>query len=43
MGASREILRQALKGPVTPDVPASYLQETANVTVLADRAAWPES
>ncbi|HMN30533.1 MAG TPA: glucosamine-6-phosphate deaminase [Caldilineaceae bacterium] len=38
----REILRQALKGPVTPAVPASYLQETANVTVLADRAAWPE-
>jgi len=35
----REILRQALLGPVTPDVPASYLQQAANVTVIADEAA----
>ena len=32
---------QALTGPVTPAVPASYLQQAANVTVIADRAAWP--
>ena len=35
-----DILRQAVEGPVTPDVPASYLQQTPNVTVIADRAAW---
>jgi glucosamine-6-phosphate deaminase len=37
----RAILHQALRGPVTPEVPASYLQQAANVTVIADRAAWP--
>jgi glucosamine-6-phosphate deaminase len=37
----RAILRQALTGPITPAVPASYLQRAANVTVIADRAAWP--
>src|SRR5205807_8145018 len=36
----REILLRAVIGPITPDVPASYLQQVANVTVLADRAAW---
>lgn len=35
-----QILHRALKGPQTPDVPASYLQRAANVTVLVDRAAW---
>jgi glucosamine-6-phosphate deaminase len=41
-GASkREILHQALRGPITPEVPASYLQTVDNVTVIADRAAWP--
>jgi glucosamine-6-phosphate deaminase len=35
-----DTLRRAVEGPVTPDVPASYLQEAANVTVIADRAAW---
>jgi glucosamine-6-phosphate deaminase len=39
----REILRSTVSGPVTPEVPASYLQQVANVTVLADRAAWPDS
>jgi glucosamine-6-phosphate deaminase len=34
------ILKRTLDGPVTPDVPASYLQHAANVTVIADRAAW---
>lgn len=37
----REILQQSLQGPITPEVPASYLQQTAKVTVIADRAAWP--
>ena len=35
----RAILRRAVEGPVTPDVPASYLQQAPNVTVIADRAA----
>lgn len=35
----REILRQARHGPVSPQVPASYLQQSSNVTVVADRAA----
>ena len=35
----REILHQSLYGAVTPDVPASYLQQAANVTVIADEAA----
>lgn len=39
----RDILRRAATGPVTPDVPASYLQTAAHVTVIADRAAWPDS
>lgn len=38
----REILRQALRGPVTPDVPASFLQHAPQAVVIADRAAWPE-
>lgn len=38
----REILRRTVHGPVTSEVPASYLQDAANVTVLADRDAWPE-
>ncbi len=36
-----DILRRSITGPVTPDVPASLLQKASNVTVLADRAAWP--
>ena len=36
----RAILHQALQGPVTPDVPASYLQNMPNVTLIVDRAAW---
>ena len=35
----REILHQSLYGPLTPEVPASYLQQAANVTVIADEAA----
>jgi glucosamine-6-phosphate deaminase len=37
----REILRRAVAGPVNPQVPASYLQRAVDVTVIADRAAWP--
>lgn len=41
LGARKHaILHAALEGPVTPDVPASFLQGAANVTVVADRAAW---
>ncbi len=39
--AKRDILQRSLRGPITPDVPASFLQQASNVTVLADRAAWP--
>ncbi len=34
-----QILAKALTGPVTPDVPASYLQMQENVTIVADRLA----
>jgi glucosamine-6-phosphate deaminase len=35
------ILRRTVAGPVGPQVPASYLQRAAHVTVVSDRAAWP--
>jgi glucosamine-6-phosphate deaminase len=39
----REIVHRALEEPVTPQVPASFLQEaSADVTVVVDRAAWGE-
>lgn len=34
------ILHRTVEGPVSPDVPASYLQTIPGVTVIADRAAW---
>jgi len=37
--AKQPILRASLLGPITPDVPASYLQQADNVTVIADEAA----
>ena len=37
--AKAEILHRALTGPVGPDVPASYLQNHPDTTVLADQAA----
>ncbi|MBI4247192.1 MAG: glucosamine-6-phosphate deaminase [Candidatus Rokubacteria bacterium] len=37
----REPLRQALAGPVTPELPASILQRHPRCTILADRAAAP--
>lgn len=33
------LLAQALHGPITPDLPASYLQTIKNVTIVADRDA----
>ena len=37
----RDILARSLRGPISEDVPASFLQRTPHLTVLADRAAWP--
>jgi len=34
-----EIIKKALKGPVTEDVPASILQEHTNLTVILDKPA----
>jgi glucosamine-6-phosphate deaminase len=36
-----DIMRRALFGPVGPSVPASFLQGHRDLTVIADRAAWP--
>ena len=36
-----DILHRTVSGPPTPDVPSSLLQQAPDVTVLADRAAWP--
>ncbi len=36
----RDILRRTIDGPVTADVPASYLRLSSDVTVIADTAAW---
>lgn len=38
--AKRAILHEVLEGPITPDVPASYLRTIAGVHVYVDRAAW---
>ncbi len=35
-----DILHQAIEGPVTPAVPASFLQQASGATIIADRAAW---
>lgn len=37
--SKQQILYKSLLGPVTPDVPASYLQQAAGVTVMVDKAA----
>lgn len=39
----RPALRASLEGPVTPEVPASYLRTIPGVRVYADRAAWEGS
>ena len=33
-------IRQLVEGPVTPHLPASYLQQRPNATILVDQAAW---
>ncbi|SFJ87073.1 glucosamine-6-phosphate deaminase [Paenibacillus sp. UNC496MF] len=38
----REILKRTLEGAVDEGVPSSFLQTHADVTIIADRAAWPE-
>ncbi len=35
----RDILQKTLAGPITPEVPASYLRTSSDVTVLVDKAA----
>jgi 6-phosphogluconolactonase/Glucosamine-6-phosphate isomerase/deaminase len=37
----RDILKATLEGAVSEKVPSSFLQTHADVTVIADRAAWP--
>ena len=39
----RDILQKVLYGPVTPSVPASYLQLAQNVTIIADKEAAGET
>src|ERR671930_797534 len=38
--SKHDVIPRALEGPVTPDVPASFLREAPAVTLLLDRAAW---
>ena len=38
--SKRSILKETLQGPTTPNVPSSFLQQAANVTVLADQDAY---
>ncbi len=37
--AKAGIVARALRGPISPDCPASFLQEHPNVTVILDEAA----
>jgi glucosamine-6-phosphate deaminase len=39
----RDILRRVLAGPPSADLPASLLSDRPGVTLLADRAAWPDA
>jgi glucosamine-6-phosphate deaminase len=34
-----DIIYDALRGPITPDVPASFLRNHPNLTVVMDEAA----
>lgn len=38
--AKRDIVHRAFEGPVTPEVPASFLQDHPDVVVVADLDAW---
>ena len=37
----QDILQRVVLGPITPDVPASYLRQAAGGLATRDRAAWP--
>ncbi|QBD76405.1 glucosamine-6-phosphate deaminase [Ktedonosporobacter rubrisoli] len=41
--AKQAILEKTISAPITPEVPASYLQQSPNVVVIADKAAWPQA
>jgi len=41
--AKHGIVHRALEGPVGPEVPASFLQDAPDVTVVVDRAAWGDA
>jgi glucosamine-6-phosphate deaminase len=36
----KKILHEALEGPITSEVPASYLQTIESVVVVSDQQAW---
>ncbi|MFH0951169.1 MAG: glucosamine-6-phosphate deaminase [bacterium] len=40
--SKKDIVKQALQGSITPEVPASYLQQHRNVIVILDKAAATE-
>ena len=37
----RAILRSFLEGPISPDLPATFVRERADAILVADSAAWP--
>lgn len=39
----RDILWKTINGPITPEVPSSYLQQIPNVIIVTDKAAWPHT
>ncbi|BBH24989.1 putative glucosamine-6-phosphate deaminase 2 [Paenibacillus baekrokdamisoli] len=39
----QDILRKTIEGPVSEHVPSSFLQTHPNVTVIADKGAWPQA
>lgn len=39
----QEILARTMHGPVTPEVPSSFLQLAPNVTIVADRSTMPNT
>jgi glucosamine-6-phosphate deaminase len=38
----QDILRQTLEAPLSENLPSSFLRSCENVTIIADKAAWPE-
>jgi hypothetical protein len=41
-GPKRAILRELLLGPITPELPASFLRQFPMATLIVDEDAWPE-